>query len=209
MIEPPSPPLQVYGNIQCSVCQGGEYSSQIVATGGQAPYSFFLIEGELPPGITLNENTGEITGTALDFGSWTFTVRIVDSLVETLDQEFTVSVLVIATGANELPAFVAGVPYSYQLEAVGGSGSYAWVMQSGAWPEGITMSQSGLISGTPTGVGVTLGSIELEVFDAACPIEDPDVLAGSIIDYDGNVVGDYDGQPCRRLSNERIDLDLD
>ena len=57
-----------------------------------------------------------------------------------------------ATGYWELgdpPTLVVGDPYSLQLPAVGGSGDYSW-SASGALPDGLTMTDAGLISGTPT-----------------------------------------------------------
>lgn len=57
-----------------------------------------------------------------------------------------------ATGYWELgdpPILVVGDPYSLQLPAVGGSGDYSW-SASGALPDGLTMTDAGLISGTPT-----------------------------------------------------------
>lgn len=193
VVEPPKPPLDVYGDLQCSVCLGATYTSQITATGGQAPYTYILIDGTLPPGLTLNGYTGAITGTPTEFGSWSFTVRVVDSLSATTDPELTINVLVITSGENELPPFAEGVPYSFQLGAIGGSGSYIWVVSSGAFPDGITMTGSGLITGTPTG-GLT-GSVELEVFDASCTNDVHVDEDGNIIDYDGNILGDYEGQP--------------
>ena len=51
-----------------------------------------------------------------------------------------------------LPNAVVGQPYSFFLEAEGGDGSYEWEMKSGSLPDGLTLSSTGLISGTPTGM---------------------------------------------------------
>lgn len=45
---------------------------------------------------------------------------------------------------------MVGVEYSAQLEAAGGTGSYAWSLASGSLPEGLSLASSGEISGTPT-----------------------------------------------------------
>ncbi|MGA9931351.1 MAG: choice-of-anchor tandem repeat GloVer-containing protein, partial [Terriglobales bacterium] len=42
---------------------GFAYSSALTASGGVAPYTFSIISGSLPPGLTLNASTGAITGT--------------------------------------------------------------------------------------------------------------------------------------------------
>ncbi len=44
-------------------------------------------------------------------------------------------------------------PYSVQLSAVGGSGTYTYSITSGQLPPGLTLSSDGVISGTPTAGG--------------------------------------------------------
>lgn len=53
-----------------------------------------------------------------------------------------------------LPTGTVGSAYRLQLQATGGSGTdYRWILQSGALPDGLTLSASGLISGTPSAAG--------------------------------------------------------
>lgn len=49
-----------------------------------------------------------------------------------------------------LPNATVGTPYSQQLAATGGDGGYTWVQITGTLPAGLSLSTSGLISGTPT-----------------------------------------------------------
>lgn len=51
---------------------------------------------------------------------------------------------------TSLPQATVGVAYSFQMEATGGSGTYAWSITAGTLPAGLSMSAGGLISGTPT-----------------------------------------------------------
>jgi putative Ig domain-containing protein/matrixin/fibronectin type III domain protein/Ig-like domain-containing protein len=51
---------------------------------------------------------------------------------------------------TSLAPITRGVPYSQQLSATGGSPPYTWSLISGALPAGLSLSSSGLISGTPT-----------------------------------------------------------
>jgi hypothetical protein len=67
---------------------------------------------------------------------------------------------------SPLPNIVVGTPYSFQLPATGGSGSYTW-SQFGDLPDGLTLSGSGLISGTPTSGDST--SLTVIVSDDECP----------------------------------------
>ncbi len=55
---------------------------------------------------------------------------------------------------SPLPAGTAGTAYSKQMVAAGGTAPYTWTLPAGgSFPAGLTMSSSGLISGTPTQVG--------------------------------------------------------
>src|SRR5579863_1813180 len=49
-----------------------------------------------------------------------------------------------------LPSGTVGTAYSSQLTATGGTNTYTWSITSGALPNGLNLSSSGLISGTPT-----------------------------------------------------------
>lgn len=51
----------------------------------------------------------------------------------------------------DLPSANRGYFYSYQLQASGGSGDYLWTVKE--LPQGLTATNSGLISGTPTQSG--------------------------------------------------------
>ena len=53
----------------------------------------------------------------------------------------------VITTTSLLPA-TRGVPYSQQLQATGGNSPYAW-KRVGNLPKGLTLSSSGLLSGTP------------------------------------------------------------
>ena len=55
------------------------YSETIQATGGVAPYSWSIVSGNLPSGLTLNSSTGAISGKATTIGLYDFTVRAADS----------------------------------------------------------------------------------------------------------------------------------
>ena len=54
---------------------------------------------------------------------------------------------------STLPSATVGQPYSATLQATGGLAPYTWSLNDGALPTGLTLSTSGLISGTPTVAG--------------------------------------------------------
>lgn len=53
-----------------------------------------------------------------------------------------------------IPSPVLNQPYTYQLEQEGGVEPITWALTSGILPVGLTVSASGLISGTPTETGL-------------------------------------------------------
>ncbi len=55
------------------------YSSTLAASGGIAPYSWTITQGNLPSGITLNATSGVISGTPTVPGTSSFTVQASDS----------------------------------------------------------------------------------------------------------------------------------
>jgi hypothetical protein len=72
---------------------------------------------------------------------------------------------VTITTPPTLPLGAVGTFYSQSLSAVGGTPPYSWSLVSGALPSGLSPSNSGQISGTPTSVGTL--SFTMKVVDAA------------------------------------------
>ncbi len=65
------------------------------------------------------------------------------------------------TSQEELPVGFAGTPYSVNLIATGGTGSYHWTTTGGALPAGLTLSPTGTITGTPTGPDGGTASVQV------------------------------------------------
>jgi len=55
------------------------YSSALAAAGGTPPYTFSIISGSLPSGLTLNATYGAVTGTPSTAGAFSFTAQVKDS----------------------------------------------------------------------------------------------------------------------------------
>jgi hypothetical protein len=76
------------------------------AAGGVPSYNWTLVSGTMPPGLTFNAFTAEISGTPTELGSWTFTVRVADSgasFPQSLQTDLTLSVQ-DSIGRNDSPA---------------------------------------------------------------------------------------------------------
>ncbi len=54
------------------------YSETITVENGFPPYIFSITDGVLPTGLTLNSNTGEISGIPIEDGTFNFTVTAID-----------------------------------------------------------------------------------------------------------------------------------
>src|SRR5205085_7059988 len=61
----------------------------------------------------------------------------------------------LTIGTTSMPDATVGVAYDRALVASGGKPNYLWVLDSGALPPGMTLSQAGNISGTPTTAGTS------------------------------------------------------
>ncbi|HEY0232138.1 MAG TPA: ice-binding family protein [Dokdonella sp.] len=136
---------------------GAAYAQTLTASGGTAPYSFSVIAGALPAGLSLSAG-GVISGTPTGTGSFTFTIRATDSAGCFGDQEYTLVINAAACGTvtlapATLPATVADVAYSQTLTAAGGTGPYTFAVVAGALPAGLSLATNGLLSGTPTNAG--------------------------------------------------------
>ena len=86
-----SPPTLTLVCASSAAKVGFAYSSSVVATGGTPPYTFSIISGSLPPGLTLNPFTGAITGTPTSEGTFTYTVEVTDATGATATASCTIT----------------------------------------------------------------------------------------------------------------------
>lgn len=65
------------------------YTAQLGMAGGMPPYSYAIVDGDLPPGLALDGATGDITGRPAQAGEFTFTVRSQDATRQLASQTMT------------------------------------------------------------------------------------------------------------------------
>src|SRR5581483_5062418 len=76
------------------------------ASGGQSPYSWRLVSGALPDGLTLNGSSGAISGTPTAPGAFNFTIEVADATGLKTSRLHT-----IAIGLPTTPALaISGIP---------------------------------------------------------------------------------------------------
>ena len=131
--------------------QNVAYSRTITATGGTAPYTYAVIAGAMPAGLTLSTG-GALTGTPTVNGSFSFTVRATDAQGYSGTRTYTLVIAVpaIAVAPTTLPSGRQNVAYSRTITASGGTAPYTYAVTAGALPAGLTLSAGGTLAGTPT-----------------------------------------------------------
>jgi hypothetical protein len=126
---------------------GQAYSVTLDAEG--APATWALVDGSLPPGLTLNEGSGLISGTPTVVGSFTFTVSANDPRLppRSGEQTYTLTVLPALQVQFAPTAARVSIPYSYTPTISGGVPPYA--VQIVGLPQFLGFdSTTGQISGT-------------------------------------------------------------
>jgi hypothetical protein len=143
---------------------GTAYNQTVAVSGGTAPFHWSATG--LPAGLTINIGTGAITGTPTSGGTSNvnFTVTDTESTVQTANKTLSITIQSLTiTTASPLPAATAGSPYTIQLTATGGVSPLNW--SAPAVPRGLSLSSTGLLSGTPNIPGSF--TISVSVSDAS------------------------------------------
>lgn len=183
------PPVTVETDSLPQAFVGLDYNATLRATGGTGTFVWSISSGTLPSGLALADS-GRISGTPteavtteLSFvatsgsesGSKALTLRVTEDLAVTTDS---------------LPAAAVGTSYSQQLGAAGGDGNYSWALTSGSLPSGITLADSGLLSGTPSSSGIsTFGVRVVSAGDTAVATFDLEVQEPVVITTESLPVG--------------------
>ena len=140
---------------------GAPYSQTLTATGGNGTFAWSVTAGTLPTGLTLSA-AGVLSGTPATVGTSNFTVQVASG-TSTATQALSVSIVspILAISATTLPTATVGGTYTKTLQATGGTGGNVWIVISGALPAGLTLSPTGVLSGTPTTVGPNAFTVQV------------------------------------------------
>jgi hypothetical protein len=127
------------------------------ASGGYGLYAY-SISPNVPTGLTLNPNTGLISGTPANFNlsPVTYTVTVTDQASQTQSTNFNIVINTppyIKLSTTPTQSVTKGVPsVSFApLQVSGGAPSYSYSRTAGTLPTGLSLnSTTGFITGTPT-----------------------------------------------------------
>lgn len=168
----PASPLSILTTSLPNAAQGSQYNFPLAASGGVPPLTWAISAGALPPGVSLNTSTGQLSGTPTVQNTFSFTVKVTDSalLPPTQQPQTATQALSLTVGApgslaittTSLPQANTATLYNQQLHVSGGVGPFTWNLTSGILPSGLSLNPSaGVISGVPTAVSTNTFTVQV------------------------------------------------
>src|SRR5262249_6101073 len=139
------------------------------AGGGGAPYQIAVVPATLPPGLVYNASMFMLSGTPTATGLYAAEVRVADQASHTNVQSLPIRIgnLNVITSPYRLTDGALNHAFSLQLTATGAA-PIGWSFLAGngsnPLPPGLSLSNSGVISGAPTAFGFY--SFEVRAVDA-------------------------------------------
>lgn len=129
------------------------FSETICPSSG--PYTLGVQPNPPAPGLLFSNGTLSGTPTLVGPNSFSITPSMGNQVLNPVAYTITVNPTPTITTTSPLPSGFVGVPYAQQITATGGVPPYKFGMNNP--PPGIAISNSGLVSGTPT-VAATFGA---------------------------------------------------
>lgn len=147
-------PFAITPPVLFSGVEGRGYDLTLATQGGTAPFTFNLLTGSLPPGLTLNAETGEITGVPAAGSAGTYNLGLQASDTNGLKANQTLPLVVFsgtsfAITTTGLPPATGGQNYQQSIAADFGTPPYSFSVSSGTLPAGLSLSPNGILQGVP------------------------------------------------------------
>jgi hypothetical protein len=142
--------------------KGVAYSVTLSATDADGAVTYSIISGSLPNGLTLNGTTGVISGTPTTETPATIGVRATDTGGNIADITLSLPNTIPSISNTTLQFLGATMPTLNITNDSGGSVTVT--IAAGALPSGVSMSSSGVFSGTVSASGT--GTITLTITDS-------------------------------------------
>jgi hypothetical protein len=142
--------------------RGAPYNHFLSTDNGTGPFTWSLLDGALPPGMSV-ESTGAIDGTPTADGPYSFGLQVKDSSNPPQTAVGHSSLLVVeplqVSSAAIWPNACVNQPYSFTMQASGGLPPYDWTFFSSNWTTVNLNQQTGVFSGTPLVAGTFTGTV--------------------------------------------------
>ncbi len=149
------------------------YNSNIYVQGAITnDVAFTVVSGELPPGLSLQDNTyyAAIIGTPTQAGVYTFTVEANDGWRGSPGfawQEYTIvvpptSLPSLYIDTTSLSNGLVGIPYNSTIYYQDAQSQPVFSLVSGSLPPGISLSLEGYLQGTPTEAGTYTFTVQVD-----------------------------------------------
>jgi hypothetical protein len=134
---------------------GVRYAARASATGGTAPFSWNVVGGALPGGLTLDPASGAIGGVPRAPGSFSAELGVRDASGQAATVPVSVRVAPgLAVATRRLPTAAVGSPYHALLATRGGVGRSRFAVTRGALPRGLALgARTGVLRGVPKKAG--------------------------------------------------------
>ncbi|WP_158617067.1 lamin tail domain-containing protein [Corallococcus exercitus] len=128
---------------------GAPFEKVLTATGGTAPLTYTM--NPVPPGFSFYGDSGRLVGPATTPGDWTVTVvaRDAKGVQDTRAYALRVSPAPVIATVSPLPAATEGSAYTFTFTSTGGAPPLTWSQVGGAIPDGLTLTEDGVLTGTP------------------------------------------------------------
>jgi len=184
--------------ITTSALPGGQiaisYSTTLAAEGANTPFTWSVSSGSLPSGLSLNMNTGVISGTPDTIESALFVIRVTDSLSSTDEKGFSIDISADANTSSGGSGGQTGTTYTTNI-TVGSETIYiivtapastaptclkVWLHGDGTSPSGFYSTADSVYNGNEIGAGWV-------IYRPYAPDDPDDKIAYHWWQYDDNI----------------------
>ena len=164
---------------------GQQYSGTISTIGATGPFTWTILSGNLPAGLSLaNSNTASVTIVGIPKTAETsnVTIQATNGSGTPISQSFTITVnpppALTITTPSTISSGTVTQSYMYTLQALYGTAPYTWSVINGSLPPNLVCSNSptlpcnlsgGVINGTPAPGTEGTYTFTVQVKDSATP----------------------------------------